>query len=83
MSSISAHPTGLSRQTIALILSPIGVVLISATRLIVVSDYKTTTAVAIASSGGYVNTLVGSIIPLIPVFAPYVALTLLLFKRFF
>jgi len=79
----SGNPAGLSRLTIGLILSPIGLVLISAARLIVVSDYNTTTAVTIASSSGYFNTLLGSVIPLIPVFAPYVALILLLFKRFF
>jgi hypothetical protein len=70
------------RRSIALIASPIGLLLISAARLIIVSNYNTTTAVTIAASGGYVNTLLGSIIPLIPVFAPYLALILLLFRRF-
>ncbi len=42
----------------------------------------TTTAVTIASSGGYINTLLGSVIPLAPIFAPYLALLLLLFRRF-
>src|SRR5215831_4225079 len=79
----SSNSAGLSRLTIGLILSPVGLVLISAARLIVVSDYNTTTAVTIAASSGYLNTLLGSVIPLIPVFAPYVALILLLFKRFF
>jgi hypothetical protein len=79
----SGNPAGLSRLTLGLILSPIGLVLISAARLIVVSDYNTTTAVTIASASGYFNTLLGSVIPLIPAFAPYVALILLLFKRFF
>jgi len=79
----SGNSAGLSRLTIGLILSPVGLVLISAARLIVVSDYNTTTAVTIAASSGYLNTLLGSVIPLIPVFAPYVALILLLFKRFF
>jgi hypothetical protein len=73
---------GLSKQTLALILSPLGVLLLSAARLLIVSDYNTTTAVTIASSGGYVNALLGSIIPLVPVFAPYIALILLLFRRF-
>ena len=72
----------ISKQTLALILSPLGVLLISAARLIIVSEYNTTTAVTIASSGGYVNALLGSIIPLVPVFAPYIALLLLLFRRF-
>jgi hypothetical protein len=70
------------KRSIALILSPIGLLLLSAARLIIVSDYNTTTAVTIASSGGYINTLLGSVIPLVPIFAPYLALALLLFKRF-
>jgi hypothetical protein len=57
--------------------------LISAGRLIIVSNYNTTTAVTIANSGGYVNTLLSSVIPLVAIFAPYMALILLLLKRFF
>jgi hypothetical protein len=79
---MNPESSGLSRRTIALLLSPLGLVLISAVRLIIVADYNTTTAVTIASSGGYFNTLLGSIIPLLPIFAPYIALILLLFKRF-
>jgi len=75
-------PSTPKRRSIALILSPIGLLLLSAARLIIVADYNTTTAVTIASSGGYINTLLGSVIPLIPIFAPYLALILLLFKRF-
>src|ERR1022692_4553030 len=69
-------------RSLALLLSPIGLLLISATRLLIVSDYNTTTATTVASSGGFVNTLLGSIIPLVPVFIPYVALILLLYKHF-
>ncbi len=71
-----------TRRSIALILSPIGILLISAARLIIVANFNTTTAVTIASSGGFVNTLLGTVIPLVPVFIPYVALLLLLFRRF-
>lgn len=46
------------------------------------SGLHTTTAIAIASSGGYVNTLIGTIIPLVPVILPYLAIGLLLFRRF-
>ena len=70
------------KRSIALILSPIGLLLISAGRLIIVSNYNTTTAVTIAASGGYVSTLLGSVIPLVAIFAPYMALILLLLKRF-
>jgi len=70
------------RRWQALLLSPLGLVLISAGRLLIVSNYNATTAVTIASSGGYVNALLGSIIPLVPIFIPYVALLLLLFRQF-
>jgi hypothetical protein len=66
----------------ALLLSPVGLILISAGRLLIISNYSSTTATTIASSGGYVNTLLGSITPLVPLFIPYVALLLLLFRQF-
>ena len=69
------------RTTIALLLSPIGLLLISSVRLLIISDYNTTTATTVASSGGYFNTLLGTAIPLVPVFIPYIALLLLLFRR--
>jgi hypothetical protein len=65
-----------------LILSPVGLLIIAAGRLIIVANFNTTTAVTIASSGGFVNTLLGSVIPMVPVFIPYLALFLLLFRRF-
>ena len=71
-----------TRRSIALILSPIGVLLISAARLIIVANFNTTTAVTIASSGGFINTLLGTVIPLVPVFMPYFALLLLLSRHF-
>jgi hypothetical protein len=73
----------MTSKSIALLLSPLGLILIGATRLFIIADYNTTTAVTIASSGGYASTLLGSVIPLIPVFMPYVALILLLFRQFF
>jgi hypothetical protein len=77
-----AQDAQVSNRALALILSPLGVLLLSAVRLIIVADYNTTTAVTIASSSGYVNALLGSIIPLVPVFAPYIALLLLLFRQY-
>lgn len=67
--------------TIALLLSPAGLLLISATRLLIISDYNPATASAIVSSSGYVNTLLGTIIPLVPIIIPYVTLILLFFNR--
>ncbi len=45
------------------------------------ADYNQDTALAIVSSGGYVDTLLGTIIPLVPIFAPYLALVLLFVNR--
>jgi hypothetical protein len=71
-----------ARRTIALVLSPVGLLLVGVTRLLIVANYNTTTATTIASSGGYVNTLLGTVIPLVPIILPYLAVTLLLFRRF-
>ncbi len=72
----------LSRSaTIALIASPVGILLISVARLLIISNYDTTTASAIVASGGYLDTLLGSTIPLVPIFLPYLALALLYFNR--
>lgn len=68
-------------STIALILSPVGVLLLAATRVLIVADYNLATALAILSSSGYVNTLVGSVIPLVPIVMPYVGLLLLYLNR--
>ena len=75
-------PGRLSRSaTIALIVSPIGLLLVSVIRLLIVADYNPATASAIVSSGGYVDTLLGTIIPLVPIFTPYLGLLLLFFNR--
>ena len=65
-----------------LLFSPVGLLLLSAARLIIISDFNTTTATTVASSGGYVNTLLGAVIPLVPIFIPYIALILLLLRYF-
>jgi hypothetical protein len=67
--------------TIALLLSPAGLLLVSVIRLLLIADYNTTTALAIASSGGYVNTLFGSVMPIIPLLLPYIAMVLLFSGR--
>lgn len=72
----------MNRRWLTLLLSPVGILLISAGRLLIISNYNSTTATTVASSGGYVNTLLGSVIPLVPLFIPYVALLLLLFRQF-
>src|SRR5437879_6278988 len=66
--------------TIALLLSPAGIILIAVIRLLIISNYNVTTALAIASTGGYINTLFGTVLPMVPVLLPYLALVLLLFS---
>lgn len=70
------------RRAIALLVTPVGLALISAVRLLIISNYNVTTAVTVAESGGFVNTFLGSLIPLVPVFMPYLALAFLAFRRF-
>jgi hypothetical protein len=65
----------------ALLLSPVGILLIAAARLLIIADYNTVTASAIVTSEGYVNALLGTIIPIVPIIMPYLALILLFFRR--
>jgi hypothetical protein len=72
----------LSRSaTTALLLSPVGLLLVSVIRLLIIADFNSATASTIASSGGYVDTVLGTVIPLVPILIPYLALLLLLFNR--
>jgi uncharacterized protein (UPF0297 family) len=59
------------------VVSPAAIILLSITRLLIVSNYQTTTAIAVASTSGAVTTLLGTLIPLVPVFLPYAAILLL------
>lgn len=68
--------------TLALILSPVGILLIAAARLLIIADYSPVTASAIVASEGYINTLLGTVIPVVPILMPYLALALLFFRRF-
>jgi hypothetical protein len=56
--------------TIALLVSPIGVLFVSAARLLIISDYNPATASGVVSSGGYVDALLGMVLPLIPLVVP-------------
>ena len=58
--------------------SPAVILLISITRLLIVCNYQTSTAVAVAATSGAVTTLLGTLIPLVPLFLPYVTLLLVL-----
>jgi hypothetical protein len=70
------------RRAVTVLVTPVGLALIAAVRLLIVSNYNVTTAVTVAESGGYVNTFLGSLIPLVPAFLPYLALWFLAFRRF-
>lgn len=71
-----------ARRAIRVLVTPVGLALIAAVRLLIISNYNVTTAVTVAESGGYVNTFLGSLIPLVPAFLPYLALVFLAFRRF-
>lgn len=68
--------------TLALIASPAGILVIAAARLLIIAGYSPVTASAIVTSDGYVNALLGSVLPVIALIMPYLALVLLFFRRF-
>jgi hypothetical protein len=63
-------------------LSAVLALLISIVRLLLVANYQTTTAVAIASGAGPLPTLIGSLLPVIQVFLPILTVILLVFSLF-
>lgn len=68
-------------STMALLLSPLGIIIVAAARLLIIANYHMNSAPTILSSAGYVNTLLGTVFPLIPAFLPYLALVLLYLDR--
>ncbi|MFI7696084.1 hypothetical protein ACIBQ6_43935 [Nonomuraea sp. NPDC049655] len=62
------------------ILSPIVLIFGSAIRLLIISNYDSSTAGAIASLGGVAGTLLGTLVPLIPPFFPVMAFCLYLLR---
>src|SRR4051794_1668012 len=62
--------------------SPLVLLFATGTRLLVISNYDTTTASTIASENGAVGTLLGTLIPLLPAFLPVVGLVLLMNRNF-
>lgn len=81
MTHAMSSPTRMSRAAKALLLSPAVVLVASGTRLIVISNHDTSTAVTIASAGGVTGTLLGTIVPLLPAYLPFLVLVLVLFRR--
>jgi len=65
-----------SRALKAIALSPAVLLFASATRLLLISDYDTTTATTIATNGGIVGTLLGTVVPLLPPYLPIITILL-------
>jgi hypothetical protein len=65
----------------ALALSPLVVLLASGTRLIIISNYDTTTATTLAASGGLGETILGTVVPLLPPFLPAALVILAIFRQ--
>lgn len=65
----------------ALLLSPIVVLFASAARVLIISNYNTTTATTLASSAGIVSTVLGTIVPVLPLFLPALLIVLVVFRR--
>lgn len=70
-----------ARALKAAALSPAVVLFASAIRLLLISNYDTTTATAIASAGGVVGTLLGTIVPLLPPYLPLLTILLAVARR--
>lgn len=75
-------PEQFPRVVRALILSPAALLLLASVRLLLVSDNDTTNAMSLASAGGVTGTLVGTVIPLLPIWAPFVVILFYFFRRF-
>jgi hypothetical protein len=70
-----------SRAFKAAMLSPAVILFASATRLLFISNYDTTTATTIASAAGIVGTLLGTVIPLLPPYLPVLTILLAAARR--
>lgn len=70
-----------SRAFRAALLSPAVILFASATRLLLISNYDTTTATTIASAAGVVGTLLGTVVPLLPPYLPILTILLATARR--
>ncbi|GAA4936313.1 hypothetical protein EV188_114150 [Actinomycetospora succinea] len=62
----------------ALILSPAVLLVAAACRLLLITNYDTTTATAVTVAGGFTGTLLGTLVPLLPVFLPAITIALIM-----
>ena len=77
----SSHTERSSGAVRALLLSPIVVLIASAARVLIISNYNTTTATTLAASAGVVSTVLGTIVPVLPLFLPPLLVVLVVFRR--
>lgn len=70
-----------SRALKAIALSPAVLLFASATRLLLISNYDTTTATTIATNGGIVGTLLGTVVPLLPPYLPIITILLIVTRQ--
>lgn len=71
----------ISKAVRVAVLSPSVLLFISAVRLLIIANYDPTTADAIASSTGVVDTLLGTLIPIVPALLPLLAMVMIIFRR--
>ena len=67
----------------ALIASPLIVLMLIGTRLIIVSDYNTDTAVTLLRSGGTLDIILGAAIPLLPLLLPSASIAFLIVRQWY
>jgi hypothetical protein len=79
--SLSSRTERSSGAVRALLLSPIVVLFASAARVLIIANYNTTTATTMAASAGVVSTLLGTIVPILPLFLPALLVVLVVFRR--
>ena len=81
MKSFSSRMERSSGAVRALLLSPIVVLFASAARVLIIANYNTTTATTMAASAGVVSTLLGTVVPILPLFLPALLVVLIVFRR--
>lgn len=81
MATSSGRTEASTRRLKTLFLSPVVVLFASATRLLLISNYDTTTATTLAASAGVGGTLLGTLVPLLPIFLPAILIFFIIVRR--
>jgi hypothetical protein len=69
------------RSVRLLIASPVVILFASATRLLLISNYDSSTATELAASGGVVGTLLGTVVPLLAPYLPLLCILLAIVRK--